>query len=353
MSTAIADDAPAAPATGRRRIAHGRRARQVRSVVVAVLLAAAGAVLVCLSVASGEVVLPLRDVVGGLTGRADPATLLIVRDLRLPRALTAVLVGAAFGMSGAIFQTLVRNPLASPDIVGVTAGASAGAVLVIVVGGGGAIGVPAGAIGGGVLATLAVYLLAYRGGVSGHRLVLVGIGVAALLAGLVGYLLTRAEIFDAQRAFVWLTGSLNGRGWEHVRPVGTALLVLLVPALLLERTLRVLALGDAVARGLGIRVEPAKLALVGIGVALASVATAAAGPVAFVAFVAAPVARRLAGAGGSALVTSGMVGAVLLLAADLVARAGLGWDELPVGVVTGALGACALMLILVRAERVR
>jgi iron complex transport system permease protein len=328
-----------------------RRRRQLRAVGVSVLLVVCAAALLCASVAAGSVVLPLSDVLAGLAGRADPATLLIVRDLRLPRALTAVLVGAAFGLSGAVFQTLVRNPLASPDIVGVTAGASAGAVLAIVAGGG-AVVVSAGAIGGGVLATVAVYLLAYRSGVSGQRLVLVGIGVAALLASLVSYLLTRAEIFDAQRAFVWLTGSLNGRGWEHVRPLGAALAVLLVPALVLERPLRVLALGDAVARGLGVRVEQAKLALVAVGVALASVATATAGPVAFVAFVAAPVARRLAGTGGPALVPAALVGAVLLLAADLVARAGFGADELPVGVVTGVLGAVVLMLVLVRANRV-
>lgn len=325
--------------------------RRLRAAAVTGVLAVAGAVLVCVNVAVGGIGLPLTDVVKALVGQADPATTLIVRELRLPRAVTAVLVGAAFGLSGAIFQALVRNPLASPDIVGVTAGASAGAVLAIVAGAG-ALWVPGGALAGGIAATVTVYLLAYRGGLSGNRLVLMGIGVAAVLASVTGYLLTRAEIFDAQRAFVWLTGSLNGRGWEHVRPVGLALLVLLVPALLLERSLRVLQLGDAAARALGVRVEPSKLGLVAVAVVAASVATAAAGPVAFVAFVAAPVARRLIGDGRPALVPAAATGAVLLLAADLVARTGFGVEELPVGVVTGALGAPVLMLALVRANRI-
>lgn len=337
--------------TLRRRPVGGRRRRWVRTAVVTGVLVVAGTVLVCVSVALGGVRLPLSDVVAALLGQADPATTLIVRDLRLARALTGVLVGAAFGLSGAIFQALVRNPLASPDIVGVTAGASTGAVLAIVAGGG-ALWVPGSALAGGAAATVAVYLLAYRGGLSGIRLVLVGIGVAAVLASVTGYLLTRAEIFDAQRAFVWLTGSLNGRGWEHVRPVGLALLLLGCPALLLQRSLRVLQLGDTTARALGVRVEASKLGLVAVAVVAASVATAAAGPVAFVAFVAAPIARRLVGAGGPALVPAAASGAVLLLAADLLARTAFGADELPVGVVTGALGAPALMLALIRANRI-
>jgi iron complex transport system permease protein len=328
-----------------------RRRRQVRAVAVGVLLATLAAALVCLNVAIGGIRLSLPDVVKALLGGADPAIALIVRDLRLPRALTAVLVGAAFGLSGAILQALVRNPLASPDILGVTAGASTGAVLAIVAGGG-VLLVSGGAILGGFAATATVVLLAYRNGLSGVRMVLVGIGVAAVLASVTGYLLTRAEIFDAQRAFVWLTGSLNGRGWEHVRPVGVALLLLLVPALLLDRSLRMLQLGDTTARGLGVRVGASKLALVALAVTAASIATAAAGPVAFVAFVAAPIARRLTGGGGAALMPSALTGAVLLLAADLFARAAFGTEELPVGVVTGALGAPVLMLVLVRTNRV-
>jgi iron complex transport system permease protein len=341
MSSGVLASEPVRPALP------SRRRRQVRAGVVLLLLTAVAASLVCLSVAVGEFGLPLSDVVRALTGRADPATTLIVRDLRLPRSVTAVLVGMAFGLSGAIFQALVRNPLASPDIVGVTAGASAGAVLMIVAGGG-ALSVPAGAVAGGFAATVAVYLLAYRGGLSGNRLVLVGIGIAAVLASVTGYLLTRAEIFDAQRAFVWLTGSLNGRGWEHVRPVAVVLVVLLGVALLLDRQLRMLQLGDATARGLGVRVEASKVALVLVGVSAASLGTAAAGPVAFVAFVAGPIARRLTGGSGAALAPAALTGAVLLLGADLLARVAFGPDELPVGVVTGALGAPVLMLALVR-----
>ena len=194
-------------------------------------------------------------------------------QLRLPRALTAVLVGGAFGFSGAIFQSLARNPLASPDIIGITAGASAAAVFVIVVLHGSGLMVSVGALVGALTAAMAIYVLAYQRGTSPYRLVLVGIGIGSVLGSITSYLFTRAEIFDAQRAAVWLTGSLNSRSWEHVRPVGFAMAVLFPAVLVLARPLRAMQLGDDTAKGLGVRVERCRVALVVVGVSLAAVAT--------------------------------------------------------------------------------
>ncbi|MGE3589748.1 MAG: FecCD family ABC transporter permease, partial [Ilumatobacteraceae bacterium] len=264
-----------------------------RSVVVSVALAVATVVVFCVSISVGDFPVPLRDVVPAVFGFGSSDSDFVIRQLRLPRALAAVVVGAAFGFSGAIFQALARNPLASPDFIGITAGASTAAVVVIVIFHGGGYVVSIGALVGAMVSALAIYLLAYRRGVSSYRLVLVGIGVAAVLTAATSYLLTRAQIFEVQQAMVWLTGSLNGRSWDHLRPVTWAMLVLFPAVLLLARPLRALQLGDDTAKGLGVRVERARLALVLVAVALTAVATAAAGPIAFIAFVAGPIARRL------------------------------------------------------------
>lgn len=322
-----------------------------RSTSVSLVLAVVGFAAFCLSVSLGELQVPLTDVVPAIFGAGDPAAQFIVGELRLPRALVAVLVGVAFGLSGAIFQSLARNPLASPDIIGISSGASVAAVFGIVVlrvSGNALVGL---ALAGGLVTAVLIYVLAWRQGVSSYRLVLVGIGVASALSAITGYLLTRARIYDVQSATVWLTGSLNGRVWSDVRPLALALVVLVPAALALTPSLRLLQLGDETAVGLGLRVERARMLLVLVAVALAAGATAAAGPVAFVAFVAAPIARRLVGA-PLALVPSALVGAVLMLVADLVARESLSTIEMPVGIVTGIVGAPYLVWLLARSNRI-
>lgn len=331
-----------------------RRARttgRARAIVVSMVLAVVMAVTFCVSISVGDFPIPLVDVVPAIFGYGGSDSDFIIRQLRLPRALTAVLVGGAFGFSGAIFQSLARNPLASPDIIGITAGASASAVLIIVVVGGSSTMVSFGALIGAAITAAAIYLLAYKRGVSSYRLVLVGIGVGAVLGSITSYLLTRAEIYDAQRATVWLTGSLNGRGWKHVRPVGLAMAVLFPAVLYLARPLRALQLGDDTAKGLGVGVERSRVALVLVAVTLAAVATASAGPVAFVAFVAAPIARRLVNA-PLTLVPAALAGALLLSLSDLIARRVFAPTELPVGVVTGIVGAPYLIWLLARANRI-
>lgn len=335
-------------------LAEIRQARMIgwtRAVSVSIALTVVGFLGLCLSVAVGEYPIPLGDVVPAIFGYGSPDAVFIVQELRLPRALTAILVGSAFGLSGAIFQALARNPLASPDIIGITAGASTAAVFIIVVLHAGGVFLPLGALLGGLVTAAAVYVLAFRRGLTAYRLILVGIGVAAFLSAFTSYFLTRAEIYDAHRALIWLTGSLNGRSWEHVDPLTVAMIILVPAAIVLTRPLRTLQLGDDAARGLGVRVEISRAALVLVGVALAAVATAAAGPVAFVAFLAAPIARRLVNS-PLTVIPAGLAGATLLVLADVAARQLFAPTELPVGVVTGIIGAPYLVWLLARANRV-
>jgi iron complex transport system permease protein len=323
-----------------------------RSVAVSVAVAGVAAGVFAWSITVGDFPIPFVDVLSYLVGQGADDADFIIGTLRLPRGLTALLVGASFGLSGAIFQRIAHNPLASPDIIGINAGAAAAAVFTIVVLRGTSLEVTVSALVGATVTATAIYLLAYRNGVTGYRLVLVGIGVTAMLGSVTSYLLTRAEIFDAQRATVWLTGSLNARSWDHVRPVAVALLVLVPCALGLARHLRLLELGDDAARGLGTRVELARGGLLLTGVALAAVSTASAGPVAFVALVAPQIARRLTGGRTLALVPAALCGALLLVAADLVARRLFAPTELPVGVFTAILGAPYLLYLLARANKI-
>ena len=337
-------------------LARSRAVGRRRAVLVSVVLAVGVLVAFALSLSTGEFAIPLRDVLPAVVGLGGSDADFIVTTLRLPRALTGILVGVAFALSGALFQSLVGNPLASPDIIGITAGASTAAVLVIV--GGSALGlatglvaVPVAAFLGGLLTAALMYVLAYRHGLSAYRLVLVGIGLAAMLHSVTHFLLTRGDINDVQRATVWLTGSLNGRGWDQVVPLAVALALLVPAVLLLAGQLRALQLGDDTARGLGVPVERSRIALVVVAVACAAVATAAAGPIAFVAFVSAPIARRLVRS-PLTLVPAALTGALLVLLSDLVARTVFSPTELPVGIVTGLVGAPYLIWLLARANRV-
>jgi iron complex transport system permease protein len=312
--------------------------------------------LVALGVGLGDFPLSVPEVLRILAGGGTDADRFIVLELRLPRSLTAMLVGLAFGMSGAITQSVTRNALASPDFLGITAGAGAAAVALIVLGGGALngvaalVGLPAAAMAGGVLTALTMYLLAWRGGMEGFRLVLVGIALGSLLTAVSSWLLVLADINDATRAQVWLIGSLNGRGWEHVVPVAVAVGVAGLLAMTVHATLGALRLGDDSARSLGIRLQRGQAALLSVAVLLASVAVAAAGPIAFVALIAPQVAMRLVRSAGPPVLAGGLVGAVLVLGSDVASRTLLP-AELPVGVLTAAIGAPYLIHLLVRRTR--
>lgn len=324
----------------------GRRRGRLVVVGVGVVVVA----IAFISLAVGDFPLGLDEVLGGLFGFGDGDARFVVGTLRLPRTIGAVVVGAAFGLSGAIFQSITGNTLASPDVIGITAGASVVAVAMIVLTGAGPTPVAVGAVMGGLAVAALIYGLAWVRGVSPYRLVLIGIGVAAMCTAATGYLLVVADIYSAQQATVWLTGSLNGTGWSAVALTTTALVLLAPVVVVLHRSLEGLQLGDHAARGLGIPVEGAKAGLVVAAVLLAALGVAAAGPVAFVAFAAAPIARRLA-ASSPALLTSAAMGAVILVASDLVARRLFAPTELPVGVVTGVIGGPYLLWLLARLNR--
>jgi iron complex transport system permease protein len=316
-----------------------------RSLVVCLLLLAAMLLAAVVSIGTGDFPLSAGDVIATLVGQGDPASEFIVETLRLPRVLTAVLVGAAFGIAGAIFQSVSRNPLGSPDMIGFTVGSVTGAVLVILVIDGTTAQIAAGAVGGGLATAVLIYVLALRGGVQGYRLVLVGIGVAAVLQAINAYLVARATREDAYEAAHWMIGSVNGRGWEHVWPVAAALAVLVPAALLLARPLAMLELGDDAARALGVSAERSRLALIFVAVGLTAVATASTGPIAFVALAAPQIARRLTRSAAPGLVAAALMGSLLLVASDLAAQRFLSID-LPVGVMTGALGGVYLCWLL-------
>ncbi|MFH9662745.1 FecCD family ABC transporter permease [Streptomyces sp. NPDC017248] len=317
--------------------------------VVVLLLAAAGAAGVAL-IGTGDARIPAADVLRTLAGQGTAYQDFIVNELRLPRVLVGLLVGASLGLGGALFQSVSRNPLGSPDVLGLSQGSTAGALVVIVLLSGSAAQVTAGALAGGLATGLAVYALAWKRGVHGYRLVLVGIGVNAIATAVNGYLLTKADLVDATRAVVWMTGSLSGRDWEQVWPL-LGLCAVVVPLVLVNaRGLRMMEMGDDTAHALGVRVQRVRLLLMVSAVLLTAAATAAAGPVSFVALTAPQLARRLTRSPGPNLVPSLCMGAVLLVAADWASQRAFGADQLPVGVVTGVLGGAYLLWLLV-AER--
>lgn len=319
-----------------------------RAVVVCIALTAATLAISAWSLSVGDFPIPIRDVIASLLGSGSDDADFIVRTLRLPRLVTGIGVGAAFGMSGAIFQSLARNPLGSPDIIGFTQGAAVGAVITIIWFGGSGAQIAFGAVTGGVFTALLVFGVAWKQGVQAYRLVLVGIGIGFAAAAVNNFLLTRADINDVQRAVVWLTGSLNGRSWDQARTVWLALLVLSPLAIVLQRWLDRLELGDDTAAALGVPVNRAKLLLLVVGVSLAALAVAAAGPVGFVAFVSGPIARRLVRSPGACVVPAAFVGALVVVAADLAARRVLAPTELPVGIMTSIMGAPYLLWLLTR-----
>lgn len=346
--------APARPAFVTGRVARGC-SWSVRfdphALGVCAVLAALVVVVGCWSISVGDFPIPITDVVATIFGGGSDDAQFIVETLRLPRVLTGIMVGAAFAVAGSIFQSLAQNPLASPDVIGFNSGAALGAVFTIVTIGGSSLQVSIGALVGGFATALLVYSLAWKRGVHGYRLVLVGIGIGFAVSAVNDYLITRANIYDVQRAAVWLTGSLNGRGWNHVRPVGLGLLVLLPPAVFLGRRMRLLELGADTAAALGVHVGRSRAALALVGVALAALATASAGPIGFVALVSPPIARRLVRSPGVTVVPAALVGALLTVTADLAARRVFAPTELPVGIATAVIGAPYLLWLLTREIR--
>jgi iron complex transport system permease protein len=342
-------DAPA-PATLALSRHLATRRRRTTLVIVALGAAVLGLVVATMMIGSYAVG-PWEVVASALRLRDTPGVDFVVREVRLPTALTGLAVGMALGVSGLLFQRVLANPLASPDFVGVSAGASLFAVSAIALLSVASVAVPVAALIGAFVSAALVYLLAWRDGVSGYRFILIGIGISEFMFSLVGYILARADMFDARAAMTWLVGSVGQAGTGQLRALLVALVVMLPVALLLSRPLRTLELGDDAASALGSRVEVHRLALLGVAIVLVAFATAAAGPLMFVALIAGPVAVRLVGPASSAgIVAAALMGAIIVLGADLVAQHALP-VMLPTGVVTGAVGAPYLVWLLVTTNR--
>lgn len=322
---------------------------------VLVLTLMALAILMCAALgalATGAYSLPFDEVLGSLLDQApSPLADLIVNQLRAPRIFSAILVGMALGVSGAIFQDLVGNPLVAPDIIGVNAGAGLAAVTIIALGAP-LFSVPAAALGGALISAFVVYGVAWRGGVSGGRLVLVGIGLNALLAGLTTLIIISAPVEKVTPAVVWLTGTLAFSDWQQVKLSGSGIILLLVVSLVLWPRLKILELGDDSARGLGVKAELNRALLLACGAGLAGLAVSVAGPLAFVALVVPHLSRLLAGPlTGVSVVLSALLGALLVLFSDLVGQHLLAPANLPVGLVTASIGAPWFLFLLYRMNR--
>ncbi|GAB3598077.1 FecCD family ABC transporter permease [Microbacterium tumbae] len=328
----------------------GRLRRSRRRLIAIGILSTALVLLLIAMIMLGNTIYPVSDVLAVIRGEHVAGASFTVGTLRIPRAIVGALAGLAFGAAGTTFQTMLRNPLASPDVIGISSGASAAAVISLVVlhwSGAATVTI---ALIAGVVTAAAIYLAARGGESTGGRLILIGIGIGAMLESVVAYVIQRAAEWDVAVAMRWLTGSLNSARWGDVAPLGIAVVVLLPLIVLLARELRALELGDATATALGVRVDRARVLLIIAAVALTCFATATTGPIAFVAFLAGPIASRMVGGGGSLTVPAALMGACLVLVSDLIGQ--FAFDtRFPVGVITGILGAPYLLYLLIRTSR--
>ncbi|WP_350306800.1 FecCD family ABC transporter permease [Photorhabdus viridis] len=277
----------------------------------------------------------------------------IIMDIRLPRVLTAIFVGAALGVSGAVFQSISRNALGSPDVIGFTAGAATGAILQIVLFDNSAVQVAIAAVAGGTLTAVVVYLLSLKSGaIGGYRLILTGIGVGSVLSALNGLLLVKGNLDNAVMANLWLAGSLNARTWIHVFPVLMGVVLLVPLVLFMARKLSIIEMGDDIASQLGIRVERVRLIMIFCAVVLAALATGAAGPIAFVALAAPQLVVRLTRSRNMPVISAALMGACLLLSADLFTQLLPLRAAIPIGLMTGLIGGIYLIWLLTRSRQI-
>ncbi|MFE9461303.1 FecCD family ABC transporter permease [Streptomyces californicus] len=330
------------------RLRADRRARSRRTVLTAAVLAVVLAGLLVASV-----------LLGGL-GRVDPADVLpaafgmrtgladyVIFRIRFPRALAALLSGALFGLAGALYQRLIRNPLATPDIVGISAGAGAGATTVLLHAPALPFGAPLAAVAGSLVLLAAVYVLSLRGGLDTYRLVLVGIGLSGVCTAYTNYLFSMADQHSIAVAMRWLIGSVNGVDWTGVNTLAAGLALCVLCAARLGRPLSSMALGDDLATGLGTSVPAARLGVLALGATAAALATAVVGPIGFVSLISGPIAVRLVGA-DRAFGLAPFIGAALVLGADVLAQHAPLISPVPTGVLTALLGAPYFVWLILR-----
>ncbi|MGP5597107.1 FecCD family ABC transporter permease [Brachybacterium alimentarium] len=324
-----------------------------RSIAINSILAVVAVTVAVMSLGIGDYPLTTAQVVQSLFGQGDDFHRLIVTEWRLPIAIAAILFGALLGIGGAIFQSLTRNPLGSPDVIGFDAGSYTAVVLtILVIGANQYWYIAAAALVGGLLTAIVVYLLSYRGGVQGFRLIIVGIGVSAMLGSINAYLITRAEITDAMSVGFWAAGSLSRVGWHSLVPVIIGGLIVFIGVTMLAPALRQLELGDDAALAQGVNASVARPLLLILGVATTALVTAAAGPIGFVALSAPQLARRLTRTPGVTVAASAFMGAALLSLAQLLSLViAQVYRPVPVGLITVSLGGLHLIWLLIRETR--
>jgi iron complex transport system permease protein len=331
-------------------IQNGYARRRFRLVAVTLILAIMTISLCGLMLLLGNTFYSPGTVIRVLFGETIKGASFAINTLRLPRMLTGLLAGLAFGIAGNTFQTMLRNPLASPDIIGVTSGSSVAAVFCILILNVDGNTVSIAAVVTGLAVATLIYVLSKGGSFSGGRLILIGIGVQAMLNAVISYLLLRANQYDVPAALRWLSGSLNGMQMKDVPGLFFVVIGFGAVLLLLGRQLKILELGEQSAVTLGVRTDRTRLMSVLCAVFLIAFATAVTGPIAFVAFLAGPIAGRLVGRGSPNMLPAGLVGASLVLGSDIIGQ--FAFDiRFPVGIITGILGAPYLLYLLIRINR--
>lgn len=328
----------------------GRLKRRRRFVLVTSLLAMIAFSLCGTMLMLGNTIYPVSDVISVLMSEKVKGASFAVGTIRFPRMIAGVFTGFAFGAAGHVFQTMLRNPLANPNVIGITAGSSAAAVFCITVLHASDTFVSIASIIGGLTAVAVIFLLSKGSSFSIGRLILIGIGIQAMLDAAVSYLLLIGQQNDLPAAMRWLTGSLNGAKMEDLYPLMITVLIFAPIIMMLEKRLDMLELGEQAATSLGVDTNKTRLMLIISSVLIIALATAATGPIAFIAFLSGPIAKRLVGVGFSSIVPAGLVGIILVLAGDLIGQ--FAFDaRYPVGVITGIIGAPYLIYLLIRMNR--
>ncbi|MEO3945818.1 iron chelate uptake ABC transporter family permease subunit [Gorillibacterium sp. CAU 1737] len=331
-------------------IAAGRRQRQRRWMLVTCLLTVLALILCCAMLLLGNTIYPVRDILRALSGEELKGVSFAVNTVRLPRMLAGLFAGFAFGLAGNTFQTMLRNPLANPNVIGITSGSSVAAVLCITVFHSSRATISAASVAAGLATVLVIYVLSRGRAFSIGRLILIGIGIQAMLDALISYLLLVGAQQDIPAAIRWLTGSLNGIQLYELPPLIITVLIFTPVVALLGKHLSLLELGEQAATSLGIHTDRTRIALIVSSVCMIAIATATTGPIAFTSFLSGPIAKRLVGVGFSNVIPAGLVGVNLVLAADLVGQFAFQY-RFPVGIMTGILGAPYLIFLLIRMNR--
>ncbi|MFE8700794.1 FecCD family ABC transporter permease [Cytobacillus sp. FJAT-54145] len=328
----------------------GRTKRRRRFILVTSILAMIAFALCCTMLMLGNTIYPVQDVIRVLLGEDVKGATFAVGTIRFPRMIAGIFAGFAFGVSGYVFQTMLRNPLANPNVIGITAGSSAAAVFCIIVLQASNTVVSIASVIGGLATVIIIFLLSRGTSFSIGRLILVGIGIQAMLNAIISYLLLIGQQHDIPTAMRWLSGSLNGAKMENLYPLMITVLIFAPIIIGLGRRLDMLELGEQAATSLGIHTDKTRLVLIISSVLIIALATATTGPIAFVAFLSGPIAKRLVGVGFSGVIPAGLVGIILVLASDLIGQFAF-TARYPVGVITGILGAPYLIYLLIRMNR--